>query len=73
MNFVFLIYLSASYFFTDRHYHEISSYLRTEYDKETKHAFSIGDYMTKRGTDLTPKIIDIECELSGDKPANKRF
>ena len=60
-------YLSASYFFTDRHYHGISSYLRTEYQKETKHAFSISDYMTKRGTDLTSKIIDVESELGCDK------
>ncbi len=59
-------YLSASYFFTNRHYHGISSFLKTEHQKETEHAFSISDYMTKRGTDLTLRIIDLQSDLSVD-------
>lgn len=59
-------YLSASYFFTNRHYHGISAFLKTEYQKEIDHAFSFSDYMTKRGTDLTIKMLDVQSELGND-------
>mmetsp|Transcript_37529 Transcript_37529/g.60085 ORF Transcript_37529/g.60085 Transcript_37529/m.60085 type:complete len:177 (-) Transcript_37529:211-741(-) len=59
-------YLSSSYFFTHRHFHGISSFLKTEYQSEVEHAYQIADYMTTRGTDLTNAIIEVQAETHSD-------
>eukprot|EP01084_Bolivina_argentea_P026752 49762_1 len=59
-------YLSASLYFSNRHFHGISGYLKEEYKKEIEHGFSISDYMAIRGTDLTTTIIDVESQVAAD-------
>mmetsp|Transcript_28690 Transcript_28690/g.47041 ORF Transcript_28690/g.47041 Transcript_28690/m.47041 type:complete len:178 (-) Transcript_28690:61-594(-) len=59
-------YLSASHFFLNRHFHGISQHLRKEYNSELNHAFEISDYMTKRESDLTTAVLDVQTEIFTD-------
>eukprot|EP01084_Bolivina_argentea_P067654 123168_1 len=60
-------YLSASYFFTHRHFDGISAHFKKEYKEELEHALNISNYLTNRGSDLTTKIIDIQIQIGNDK------
>eukprot|EP01083_Nonionella_stella_P109370 318851_1 len=65
------LYLSASYYFRNKHFNGIAQYLRKEYDNELLHANEISDYVAARGIDLSTKMIDIDAELVNELPAIK--
>jgi ferritin len=47
------LYLSAAYYFAEKNFEGIASYLRVESEKERKHGLKIGDFLIKRDRKVT--------------------
>ena len=52
-------------------FHGIEKFLRQEYQNELTHGLGIGDYLTKRGNDISRSIMTVQYEVATDTQAQE--